>query len=364
MTVAGSTQVAGMPRFASMHEHVRAAAEVEDRSSGTVPIVSDVIYDEFGLYHENAEEWGLHFDGPPVVRRQHVEVAPGQTVSALIWGEEPPELVTLHGGGQNAHTWDTLLLSLGRPAIAIDLPGHGHSSWRDDRDYWPWSNADAVAHVLDTLDVRPHAVIGMSLGGLTTIRLGAIRPDLVPCAVVVDVTPGVHHRAIEMTLEERGSTALVGGPKEYGSFDEMVDATVAMTPNRPRSAVRRGVLHNAISIGDGRWRWRYDIGSGHGRAADGATPTDVADASGGTAPDFTSLWDDVAVVRMPLMLVRGGDSQFVLDEHVDELMARKPDAEVVVVPDAGHAVQSDQPLALRDHVCRFTGLSASHRSAS
>jgi len=315
-----------------------------------------VTYDEFALFHENAEEWGLPFNGPPVVRRRDVEVSPGQTVSALVWGDEPPELVALHGGGQNAHTWDTFLLSLGVPAIAVDLPGHGHSSWRDDRDYWPWSNADAVAQVLDTLDVHPRAVVGMSLGGLTTIRLAAIRPDLVPCAVVVDVTPGVHHRAIEMTLEERGSTALIGGPKEYASFEEMVDATVALTPNRPRSAVRRGVLHNARATGDGRWRWRYDIGTGPDPDAAERDQTDAAAAGDGTPPDFVSLWDDVAALRMPLLLVRGGDSAFVLDEHVDELVARKPDTEIVVVPDAGHAVQSDQPLALRDEVRRFTGL--------
>ncbi len=33
----------------------------------------------------------------------------------------------LHGGAQNAHTWDTVALALGRPLVAIDLPGHGHS---------------------------------------------------------------------------------------------------------------------------------------------------------------------------------------------------------------------------------------------
>jgi esterase len=73
----------------------------------------------------------------------------GQTVSALVWGEHPPELVLLHGGGQNAHTWDTVALILGRPLLAVDLPGHGHSDWRADRDYGPWRNAEAVAAVIE-----------------------------------------------------------------------------------------------------------------------------------------------------------------------------------------------------------------------
>jgi pimeloyl-ACP methyl ester carboxylesterase len=192
-----------------------------------------------------------------------------------------------------------------------------------------------VASVLDQMGVHPQAVVGMSLGGLTTIRLAAIRPDLVPRAVIVDVTPGVHTRAIEMTLEERGSTALIGGPKVYDSFEEMADATIALTPNRPASAVRRGVLHNARELDDGKWRWRYDIGT---RAEGDDEPRH--------GRDFVELWDDVSSLAMPVMLVRGGDSKFVLDDHEAEFRARKPDVRVEVVPSAGHAVQSDQPLVL------------------
>jgi len=299
---------------------------------------SDPDYDEFGLFHENAKEWGLKLDGPPEVHRVDVEVAPNQRLSALLWGTRTPELVLLHGGGQNAHTWDTLCLALGRPVIAVDLPGHGHSSWRDDRDYWPWSNADAVATLLDKLQIRPLAIIGMSLGGLTAIRLASVRPDLASSVVIVDVTPAVHSRAIEMTLEERGSTALVGGPKIYDSFDEMLEATVALTPNRPRSAVRRGVLHNSMPLGDGRWRWRYDIGGQAARRDDEPQPQ---------ARSFLELWSDVDSLLQPALLVRGGDSKFVLDEHEDEFHRRKPDLKVAVVPNAGHAIQSDQPLELR-----------------
>ena len=39
----------------------------------------------------------------------------------------------LHGGAQNAHTWDTVALALDRPLVAIDLPGHGHSDGPGDR---------------------------------------------------------------------------------------------------------------------------------------------------------------------------------------------------------------------------------------
>src|SRR5262245_5546052 len=105
-------------------------------------------YDEFGLFHQNAEEVGLAYDGPPTVRRVEID-----GVSALVWGplDSSPELVLLHGGAQNAHTWDTVALALDRPLVAIDLPGHGRSAWRDDHDYRPTTNAVAVANAVAKL---------------------------------------------------------------------------------------------------------------------------------------------------------------------------------------------------------------------
>src|SRR5579862_6191123 len=90
-------------------------------------MVSRVPYDEFGMFHENATEFGIPYSGPPTVRREAVAMDDGRRISALVWGDAQPQIVLLHGGAQNAHTWDTVLLALGRPAVAVDLPGHGHS---------------------------------------------------------------------------------------------------------------------------------------------------------------------------------------------------------------------------------------------
>src|SRR6476469_3407056 len=105
-------------------------------------------YDEFGLFHENIAEFDLTVPDLPVVRRVETALGDGRTVSALLWGTAEPELVLVHGGAQNAHTWDTVALALGRPLLAIDLPGHGHSSWREDGAYTPANLADDVAEVI------------------------------------------------------------------------------------------------------------------------------------------------------------------------------------------------------------------------
>ena len=293
-------------------------------------------YDEFGLFRENAEEAGLPWRGQPAVARHLVAVTPGQRVSALVWGRGDPQLVLLHGGAQNAHTWDTVALALGRPLVAIDLPGHGRSDWRDDHDYGPHRNAESVAVALEKLAPRAAAVVGMSLGGLTALALATLRPGLVSRLLLVDVTPGATAEKAEPVV------AFVAGPESFESFDEIFARTVAHNPTRSRRSLHRGVLHNARQREDGRWVWRYDR----------LSRVRSAIASGDDL-GFDVFWGDVEKLRVPLLLVRGALSRVVDDADVAELRRRKPDAEVVVVPDAGHSVQGDRPVELAAIIARF-----------
>jgi pimeloyl-ACP methyl ester carboxylesterase len=305
-------------------------------------------YDEFGLLHENAAEWGITIDRPPVVSRNWFALPSGQRLSYLRWGDGDPELVFLHGGAQNAHTWDTVMLALGRPAVAVDLPGHGHSDRRADRDYGPWRNADAIAALLESVAPAASCVIGMSLGGVTTIRLAAQHPALCRRAVLVDVTPQVNDPSRQLSTAERGTVSLIAGPPIYDTFDEMADAAVALSPYRAASGVRRGVRHNARRLDDGRWTWRYDLF--------GPAPGEATTVEGARSwVDFTPLWDDVSAITVPILFVRGGLSPFVRDEDIAEMQRRLPSLRVVVVEGAGHAVQSDRPLVLADLISTFTG---------
>jgi pimeloyl-ACP methyl ester carboxylesterase len=288
-------------------------------------------YDEFALFHENAEEFGIPWNGPPAVRRVEVPTS-GGTISALAWGPGHPELVLVHGGAQNAHTWDTVALALDRPLVAVDLPGHGHSSHRDDHGYWPAENAATLEQALRELAPDARAVVGMSLGGLTSLALADRAPDLVRQLVLVDVTPGVNREKSSAIAQ------FIDGPEFFESFDEILDRTVQFNPTRSVSSLRRGVLHNAIEAGDGRWRWRYDLprrGSGDGD-------------DGLVMPGLDELWRAIGRLKVPLLVVRGGTSPVVDDEDIAEVIRRKPDARIVVVEGAGHSVQGDKPRELAE----------------
>ena len=277
--------------------------------------------DEFTYLPENAEQAGV--TGPlPAVSR--IERGP---ISALRWGTDAPRVVFLHGGGQNAHTWDTVILGLGLPALAVDLPGHGRSAWREDGDYGPKLNATAVEPVIRELAPEADLVVGMSLGGLTAMRLAVTEPELVPTLVMVDVTPSAPERHEQMTQAQMGAVALVQGDRSFPSFEAMVDITVAASPNRSPESLRRGVFHNSQQLDDGTWTWRYDTF----RKGEG----------------FEGLWDDALLLQTPTTLVRGANSFFVNDDDAERFAREAPGFQrVIVVPDAGHSVQGDQPRAL------------------
>jgi pimeloyl-ACP methyl ester carboxylesterase len=319
-------------------------------------VTDRVDYDEFGLFHENAAEYGLPFDRPPVVRRAFAEVdpvAPGRRLSALVWQDRDPELVLLHGGSQNAHTWDTVAMALDRPLVAIDLPGHGHSDGPGDSPEGQldvYGNAVDVAAAIRQLAPAAQAVVGMSLGGLTAIALTAEAPELVRKLVLVDVLPGIKAQRAQHI------TDFVTGPPSFASLDELLERTARFNPSRSRSSLRRGILHNAEQQSDGTWVWRW---ARHRRPATPVAPSAAPSAAAAAPPAasvsvtaaagtrYGQLWEALSSITVPLLLARGMRPDSVLDDDDErELLRRLPSAQVVHVEEAGHSLQGDTPLEL------------------
>ncbi|MCU1345670.1 MAG: putative hydrolase or acyltransferase of alpha/beta superfamily [Acidimicrobiia bacterium] len=291
-------------------------------------------YDEFSMFKENADEFGIPWTGPPTVRRENVTLPDGRHLSALVWGDQPTNLVFLHGGGQNAHTWDTVALALGQPLIAIDLPGHGHSGPGVDGSMNIESNAKDLAYVIEKLAVTPVHLVGMSIGGLTTLTIADAFPDLLRSATLVDVTPGVNAEKSKMIA------AFINGPEKFEDFDSLLARTIEYNPTRTESSLRRGILHNAEQRPDGSWVWRY------------ARFRDTERAAG---VDFSRLWPVVEQIKVPLFLARGMQSQSVVDD-ADEAEVRRlnPHARIQHFDNSGHSLQGDEPVALAQAIAEFT----------
>lgn len=298
-------------------------------------MASDAIpYDEFGYFAENAAEFGIPFDAPPVVRRERVALDDGRELSALVWGTEEPQAVLIHGGAQNAHTWDTVCLALGRPVVAIDMPGHGHSGPPAGGAADVDRNAQDIKAAIDALAPGVRTVVGMSLGGLTTMALSKSQPDLFSTMLLVDITPGVNREKADHIHK------FVNGPKSFPSFEELLARTMEFNPTRSESSLRRGILHNAQQLEDGSWVWRH---ARHRVFAEPGKPDEVASG----VRDYEALWNAIANHGGRVVLARGMQDQSVVDDGDEaELLKRRPDAVVERFEDAGHSIQGDMPLEL------------------
>ena len=299
--------------------------------------------DEFSFLPGQAADFGI--EGPiPRGERVSITLPDGRTLSALRYGDAPPVVTFLHGAGLNAHTWDTTILALGLPALSIDLPGHGDSSWRPDSAYTGRVLMPDVVAGMDAWTTGPQLLVGQSLGGLAAAAVAASRPDLVWELVVIDITPGVDPSAGPTQIRE-----FFAGPTDWASRDEMVDRALSFGLGGSRRAAERGVFFNSRQRADGRFEWKHHFAHLSAAMSRGNDAT-VQTAAAPNGPDALSRvlsatgWDDLAGVLVPVTLIRGARG-YVTDADAAEFQERLPAASVLVLP-AGHNVQEELPVEL------------------
>lgn len=324
---------------------VRVVRQVRHNERVSEPI------DEFSFLPDQASEAGI--DRPvPRGERLSLHLPDGRTLSALRYTpaaapEEAPVVTFLHGAGLNAHTWDTTILGLGLPALAIDLPGHGDSSWRDDAAYVGRVMAPDIAAGMEAWTRAPQVLVGQSLGGLTAAAVAASRPDLVRELVVIDITPGLDSNAGPSQIRD-----FFAGPVDWASRDELVDRALAFgLGGGTRRKAERGVFFNSRIRPDGRVEWKHHFA----RLANAMADAGADAPTGPPAPsDAVSAvlgetgWEDLAAVTAPTTLIRG-ERGYVTDDDAEEFARRVPGASIVAVP-AGHNVQEEIPLELGERL--------------
>ena len=291
--------------------------------------------DEFAFLADEVKAFGAQVS-VPAVRREDVCVH-GQRVSALLWGNAQPTLTLLHGAGLNAHTWDATLLALGGAvpgALALDLPGHGDSAWREDADYRPETIAGAASAAIQHWTQAPQALvgqtlIGQSLGGLTAAVIASQHPELVSRLVLIDITPGLK----AAPGESNQVRDFLAGPSDFASRAEIVERALAFGFGPNRAAVERGVALNTRLNEHGRVIFKHHLAN----LREGQTVF---------ASDFGTLWPALEGLQIPVLLI-SGERGFLTAADTREFLARVPHASAVQLS-SGHNVQEDAPAALAE----------------
>jgi pimeloyl-ACP methyl ester carboxylesterase len=241
----------------------------------------------------------------------------------LEWGRaDAPVIVLLHGGHQSAHSWDLVSLHLATRyrVLALDQRGHGDSEWARDVMY---SNnemsLDAEAFIA-AMSLEKPIIIGHSMGGRNTMLLLRRNPAVARAAVIVDVGP---------ELSEKGRAAIAGfvqGNQEFDDLEHFVRNVRQYDPYRPREHIERTVKYNMLERADGKYVSKCD-----------SNPRRLGIVRGSGPLENITLQDS-ATFDLPVLLVRGANSNILAPDAAERFAAALPRGRLVTVPDCGHNV--------------------------
>lgn len=241
-----------------------------------------------------------------------------------------PPVVVLHGGGQTRHSWGATARDLGSSgwyAVTVDLRGHGESDWSPDHGYGLDRFAGDVIRVAEYLG-RPPVLIGASLGGNASLAALGHSPELALGLVLVDVSPFLQPAGTSRIRDFMSAKAAEG----FGSLEEAADAITAYLPHRPRPRNLDGLRKNLRRV-NGRWFWHWD-------PAFLSSPMDQA-VQRNPLIDPARLGAAATSLRVPTLLVRGGESDVLSVEDAVRFLELVPHAEFATVAGAHHMVAGD-----------------------
>ena len=134
------------------------------------------------------------------------------SVRLEVLDESFEQLVFLHRGRLNAHTWDVVSLMLRDRyrCVALDQRGHGDSEWSPGSDYGMHSHLRDIEGFAGRMKLHRPVLVGQSMGGINAINYAGRRSAEMAGLVVVDVGPEINtcRRGAYPRLYRRAATGL------------------------------------------------------------------------------------------------------------------------------------------------------------
>jgi pimeloyl-ACP methyl ester carboxylesterase len=254
-------------------------------------------------------------------------LANGIRLHYLDWeGAAKRPIIFLHGGGLTAHTWDVICLALRSRfrCYALDLRGHGDSEWSSNLRYGLDEHAQDLAAFIEDRHLEQTVLVGMSLGGLASLRYAADNAHNLALLVIVDIGPSIQEGGTRRIRE------FMSQGVESQTFDAYVAQAAAFNPNRDLKLLRSNLRHNLHELPDGTWAWKYD------RRHRGRWPSAVE-------TQRLQLWEAVGRIDCDTLVLRGGRSDVFSAQNAEELSASLPNGSWLEVSAAGHTIHGDNP---------------------
>jgi pimeloyl-ACP methyl ester carboxylesterase len=272
--------------------------------------------------------------GPSVSPQSRYLGCEGLSVHLMDWGpSDAPVVVAWHGLARTGRDMDLLAahLSSGPQPYRVlcpDTPGRGLSQWspQPQADYCLGAYARVATSLLDQLGVQQLHWVGTSMGGAlgTVLAAGALQGRM-QSLVLNDNGPQLAAAAIARIRQYAGQ------PPAFASLPELEDffrAAYAPFGELTDAQWRHLAETSARRLPDGRLTPHYD-------------PAIVGQFE--HHPTDYDLWPTYDRVTCPVLCLRGEHSDLLLPEVTHAMQQRGPQAQVVTVPNCGHAPALNNP---------------------
>ena len=286
--------------------------------------------------------------GPDPVTSTFITAQDGIRLHVRAWGPRLAArlpVVCLPGLARTVADFETLASALAsganglRSVLALDLRGRGRSDYdRNPKNYNVQVELADVLAVLTALAVNQAVFIGTSRGGILTMLLAVARPTALAGCVLNDVGPVIE------TVGLMRIKSYLGKLPQVASLHEAADVLRRLFAAQfPKLSDDDWVAFARRTFKDdgGRIVPDYDVRLGKTLAQiDPARPV-------------PALWKEFnALARVPLLVIRGGNSDILSRSTVAAMQTRHPAMETVEVADQGHAPLLSDP-ALVGRIAAF-----------
>ena len=282
----------------------------------------------------------IQFSTSPVRTESIFVTAPdGLKLHARCYGSSiAPGLpvVCLPGLARNEADFETLAMHLAgdpthpRRVVALDYRGRGRSQYdRNWRNYsLPTELSDVIA-VLTALGFHRAVFVGTSRGGLLTMLLAAARPGMLAGALLNDIGP---------VIEPQGLMRIKGYVGKLPRAKDFAEGAIVL---------RRLFSTQFPKLTEADWlTWAERNWEQKARGLAPRYDPRLAHTLKGIGPDkpLPALWAQFgALAHVPVMVVRGANSDILSVETVKAMRARFPDLDAIEIPDQGHAPLLSEP---------------------